>query len=70
VYDVQVVIQGVGSASADQLEGFAERLRTLLGALDPAIVFWPRDNELGAQFQLEEEVLDQLLQPVESSLAA
>jgi len=69
LYEVTVTVRGVGSADEDQLEGLAERLRGFVGD-DAAVIFWPQDQELGACFQIKEEVLEQLLQPVESSLAA
>jgi hypothetical protein len=70
MYEVQIVVRGVGSATEDQLEGLSERVALLLGVEEPAVIYWPRDKELGACFQIEEEVLEQLLQPGESSLAA
>lgn len=70
MFDVQVVVRGVSSADEDQLEGFTERLRSVLGVEDPAVVFWPQDKELGACFQIKEEVLAELLQPLATSEAA
>jgi hypothetical protein len=67
--EVSVTVRSVGSADEDQLEGLTERLRGLVGD-EAAVIFWPQDQELGACFQIKEEVLDQLLQPVESCNAA
>ena len=70
MYEVQVVVRGLDSANEDQLEGLSDRITHLLGAIDPAVIYWPKDKELGACFQIEEEVIEQLLQSGESSLAA
>ena len=70
MYDVQIAVRGVGSANADQLEALQMKLTALFGAQDPAVAFWPQENELGAQFQIEEEVIGQLLEPEAGSLAA
>lgn len=69
--DVSVVVRGVeGTLYEHQLTNFAEHLSSLLGASDPAPVFWPMAKEIGVQFQITEERLGELLQPVESSEAA
>lgn len=70
MYEVSVAVRGVGSANEDQLEALTERLKMLLGANEASVIFWPQDKELGVCFQIKEEVLEQLLQPDESSLAA
>lgn len=69
--DVAVVVRGVeGTLYEHQLMNFAEHLRNLLGASDPAPVFWPMAKEIGVQFQITEERLGEFLQPVQSSEAA
>jgi predicted 3-demethylubiquinone-9 3-methyltransferase (glyoxalase superfamily) len=70
LHEVSVTVRGVSSPDEDQLEGLTERLRSLLGIDDAATVYWPKDQELGVTFQIKEEVLGELLQPCESSLAA
>ena len=69
VLEVQVVIRGVLSAETEELEALTENLR-ILGADDPAVVFWPRNDEIGMQFQLKECVFGQLLEPKGDCLAA
>ena len=69
--DVTVVVRGVErTLNEHQLLNFADHLSILLGASDPAPVFWPLAEEIGVQFQITEEKLGELLQPVESSQAA
>lgn len=67
--EVQVVVRGINSASADELEALTDNLRTM-GAGEPAVVFWPRNDEIGMQFQLTEEVFGQLLEPKGDRIAA
>lgn len=67
--EIQVVVRGIDSAEVEELEALAENLRAL-GAGDPAVVFWPRNDEIGMQFQLTEEVFGQLLEPKGDCLAA
>lgn len=68
--DVQVAIRGVSSTDEDQLEALQQKLAALYGAQDVAIIFWPQETELGMQFQIEEEVLGQLLEPEAGRVAA
>lgn len=68
--DVQIAVRGVSSADENQLEALQLKLAALFGAHDPAVIFWPQENELGAQFQIKEEVLGELLEPEADCLAA
>lgn len=68
--DVAVVVRGVDALDEHQLQNLADHLASLLGAMDAAPVFWPLAEEIGVQFQITEEKLGELLQPVESSQAA
>lgn len=67
--DVQIVVRRVSSTDEDQLAALQDRLECL-GAEDAAVIFFPNDKELGMQFQIKEEVLGELLQPVATSAAA
>lgn len=69
--DVTVIVRGIeGTLDELALQNFADQLGSVLGAQDPAPVFWPTAQEIGVQFQITEEQLGELLQPVESSEAA
>lgn len=68
--DVQVAVRGVSSADENQLEALQLKLAALFGAEDPAVIFWPRESELGVQFQIKEEVLGELLKPEAGCIAA
>lgn len=68
--NVAVVVEGVTALDEGQLANLSDNLRGLLGALDPAPVFWPGAKEVGVHFQITEETFGRLLQPVESSRAA
>ena len=70
LYDVQVAIRGVHSADETQLAAIQERLEAQYGAKDIAVIYWPTDTELGMQFQIREEVLERLFEPVVASAAA
>ena len=69
MYDVTITVRSVGSADEDQLEALQANI-TQYGGIDPAVIHWPRDGELGIQFQIEEEMLAGLLQPVVAVAAA
>lgn len=70
MYEVQVVIRGVEGATADELEALQINMESVFGAIDPAVVLYPRESELGMQFEIKEEVLGRLLQPVATRAAA
>lgn len=70
MFDVQVAVRGVSSADENQLEALQLKLAAIFGIEDPAVIFWPKDNELGVQFQMKEEVLGQLLEPEAGRFAA
>lgn len=69
MYDVSLVIRQVGAVSDDHLLHLTERL-TDLGAVDPAVVYYPEDNEIGFMFQIKEDTLGRLLQPEGDRAAA
>lgn len=69
LYEVQVVIRRVGSADEDQLAALQDHIEDL-GGIGVAPIYFPRDEELGICFQVKEEVLERLLQPARTSLAA
>lgn len=68
--DVQLSVRGGRPLDETLLEQLQLKLAEHTGVHDPAVVYWPQDNELGIQFQVEEEILGQLLEPEAGRLAA
>ena len=60
-YQVSVVVRGITTADEDYLERVQQQMETI-GAIDPAIVYYPYDNELAIMCEMEEETLGRLLQ--------
>lgn len=66
---VCVILRGVDQAGEEYLEGLTDRLEEL-GAIGPAVVFYPEDKEISMTFDIEEEALGRVLQPERSRAAA